>query len=84
MKDFLFRRRVLGVTDPICDCGEGQQTVAHVLLQCRKHKALRKQELGHFPGRLNLQQLLSERSIAGKVVKFIEQTKILRPLRIGQ
>jgi hypothetical protein len=56
---------------------------AHVLLQCRKHIALRRQELGHFPGRLNLRQLLSERSIAGKVVKFMEQTGILGQFRIS-
>jgi hypothetical protein len=72
MKDFLFRQRVPDVTDPRCGCGEGRQTVAHVPLQWKKHIALRRQELGHFPGRLNLRQLLSKRSIAAKVVKFME------------
>ncbi|KAH7109025.1 hypothetical protein EDB81DRAFT_673095 [Dactylonectria macrodidyma] len=28
MNDFLFKRRVPGITDPRCDCGEGRQTVA--------------------------------------------------------
>jgi ribonuclease HI len=83
MNDFLFRRRVPSVTDPSCDCGEGRQTVTHVLLQCKKHMALRRQELGHFPGRLNLRQLLSERSVASKVVKFMEQTGILGQFRIS-
>jgi len=81
MNDFLFKRRVPGVTDPRCNCGEGRQTVAHILLQCRKHTTLRNQELGQFPGRQNLRQLLSERKVAAKVVKFMEQTKVLGQFR---
>lgn len=83
MNDFLFKRRVPGVTDPRCDCGEGRQTVAHILLQCRKHTTLRNQELGQFPGRQNLRKLLSERKVAAKVVKFMEQTQILGQFRIS-
>ncbi|KAH8654772.1 hypothetical protein BGZ61DRAFT_467423 [Ilyonectria robusta] len=37
-----------------CNCGEGQQTVAHILFQCRKHTALRNKELGQFPGHRSL------------------------------
>lgn len=41
MNNLLFKRRVPGVTDPRYNCGEGRQTVAHILLQCRKHTTLR-------------------------------------------
>ncbi|KID87351.1 Ribonuclease H-like protein, partial [Metarhizium majus ARSEF 297] len=81
MNDFLFKRRVPEIKDPRCDCGEGRQTVAHILLQCRRHAALRNRELGQFPGRQNLRVLLSERKVAAKVVKFMEQTQILGQFR---
>ena len=81
MNDFLFKRRVPEIKDPRCDCGEGRQTVAHILLQCRRHTALRNRELGQFPGRQNLRVLLSERKVAAKVVKFMEQTQILGQFR---
>jgi ribonuclease HI len=83
MNDFLFKQRVPGFTDPGCDCREGRQTVAHILLQCRKYSALRNLELGQFPGRQNLRTLLSERKVAAKVVKFTEQTQILGQFRIS-
>ncbi|EFY94018.2 zinc knuckle [Metarhizium robertsii ARSEF 23] len=83
LNNFLFKRRVPGVTDPRCDCGESRQTVAHILLQCRRYATLRKQELGQFPERHNLRAILSECKVAAKVVNFMEQTQILGQFRIN-
>lgn len=49
LRDFLFRRKMPGVLDPICRRQGGRQTVRHVLLMCRKLRELRKQEHGHLP-----------------------------------
>ena len=83
-KDFLFNRRVPNVTDPMCDCGEGRQTVTHILLRCRKLRDLRKQEHGRFPGRHNLRAILNKRKLATKAIRFVEQTRILGQFRVTE
>jgi hypothetical protein len=54
LKDFLRQRGVPEIIDPRCVCGEGRQTVMHVLMRCRRFKDLRRQELSGVPGRSDL------------------------------
>jgi hypothetical protein len=49
LRDFLYQRRVPEITDPHCVCGEGRQTVMHVLMRCRRFQDLRRQELSGIP-----------------------------------
>ena len=49
LRDFLFRRKVPDILDPMCTCQEGRQTVRHILLTCRKLRDIRRLELGHLP-----------------------------------
>ncbi|KAG7408362.1 hypothetical protein Forpe1208_v012157 [Fusarium oxysporum f. sp. rapae] len=77
LKDFLYNRKVPGISSNRCPCGSDRQTVAHVLLRCRQHRQLRDQELGRLRGRNNLWKLLNERKAAAKAIKFIELTQIL-------
>jgi len=77
LRGFLFHRRVPEINDPRCPCGEGRQTVMHVLLRCRRFKELRRQELSGIPGRTNLRAILNERKAATKAISFMEQTQIL-------
>jgi hypothetical protein len=73
LRDFLFRRKVPDILDPMCDCREGRQTVRHVLLICRKLKDIRRQELGHLPEGNDLRAILSKRKVAIKAIKFMER-----------
>jgi hypothetical protein len=82
LRDFLFRRKVPDILDPMCNCQEGRQTVRHILLICRKLKDVRKQELGHLPEGNDLRAILSKRKVAIKAIKFIERTQILGQSRI--
>ena len=82
LNDFLFGRRVPDVTDANCPCREGRQTVSHVLLRCRKHRQLRQRELDGILGRHDLRNLLNERKVATKAIKFMELTEILGQFRI--
>ncbi|KAG6979043.1 RNA-directed DNA polymerase from mobile element jockey [Fusarium oxysporum f. sp. conglutinans] len=77
LKDFLYNRKVPGISSNKCPCGSDRQTVAPVLLRCRQHRQLRNQELGRLRGRNNLRNLLNERNAAAKAIKFIELTQIL-------
>lgn len=53
------------------------QTVAHILLHCRKHKDRRNQIFDSLPGRHNVRKILNEPQLATKAIKFMEQTRIL-------
>lgn len=50
LRDFLCHRHITEITSPICPCGEGRQTVIHLLTRCRNFYDLRRQELsGELP-----------------------------------
>ncbi|KAI6789402.1 hypothetical protein KC331_g213 [Hortaea werneckii] len=82
LRDFLFRRKVPNILDPMCTCQEGRQTVRHILLTCRKLRDVRRQELGHLPEGNDLRAILSKRKVAIKAIKLIERTQILGQSRI--
>jgi hypothetical protein len=84
LRDFLFRRKVPDVLDPMCDCQEGRQTMRHVLLICRKLKEVRRQELGHLPEGNDLRAILSKRKVATKAIKFMERVQILGQSRVAE
>ncbi|KAK1512254.1 zinc knuckle, partial [Colletotrichum abscissum] len=77
IQDFLFDRRVPGITNANCPCREGRQMVSHILLRCRRFRQLRRQEFGTLLGRHNLRVILNKRKAAAKAIRFIEQTEIL-------
>ncbi|CAG8977852.1 hypothetical protein HYALB_00011658 [Hymenoscyphus albidus] len=80
LRDFLWKRKVPGYNDPGCECGEGRQTVEHIVLRCRKFKDLRQREFGG--GRwLDLKAILTESKTAIKVIRFMEQTQLLGQFR---
>jgi ribonuclease HI len=81
-RDPLYRLHVSGFSDPTCDCFEGRETVRHVLLECRRHREIRSQELGRLPGRTDLRAVLNNRAAATRAIKFIERTGILKQFRI--
>ena len=82
LRDFLYQRGVPDILDPQCVCGEGRQTVIHVLTRCRRFHDLRREELSGIPGRSDLRAILNERKAATKAINFIEQTQILGQFRI--
>ena len=84
LRDFLFRRRVPDILDPMCECQEGRQTVRHVLLICRRLKDIRRQELGHLPDSNDLRAILSKRKVATKAIKFMERVQILGQSRVAE
>ena len=82
LRDFLYQRGVPEITDLHCVCGEGRQTVMHVLMRCRRFQDLRRKELSGILGQSDLRAILNERKAATKAIYFIEQTQILRQFRI--
>lgn len=68
LRDFLFTQKVLGITSSRCQCGERQQTVAHVLLCCRKLRNLWNQVFGNLSGRHDLQTILNKLQLATKAI----------------
>ena len=80
IRDFLWKRKVPGLDDPGCDCGEGRQTVGHVLMRCRKYRNLRRREFGRG-GRIDLRAILNEPKLVTKAIRFMEQTHLLGQFR---
>ena len=77
LRDFLFHRGVPDISSPACTCREGRQTVRHVMLACRELKDLRQLELGRESGTTDLRTILTNRKLAIKAIRFIEQALIL-------
>ncbi|PQE34088.1 zinc knuckle protein [Rutstroemia sp. NJR-2017a WRK4] len=80
LRDHLWRRKVPEFDDPGCDCGEGRQTVSHILLRCRNYRDLRRREFG-IQGRMDLRVILNELKSATKAIRFMEQTHLLGQFR---
>lgn len=77
LNDFLYSQMVSGITDPGCECGEGRQTVDHILLQCQEFNELQVRKLGRLQAQGDLRKILNEHVPAIKAIKFMEQTQIL-------
>ena len=84
LRDFLFRRRVPDISNPWCACREGRQTVRHLLLTCKTHRNLRRQEFDGHSGSTDLRTILTKRKLAIKALRFMEQTMILGQNRIAE
>jgi ribonuclease HI len=80
LRDFLWKRRVPGVDGPGCDCGEGRQTVDHILLRCRTYNDVRKRVFGRG-GHIDLRAILNEPKLVTKAIRFMEQTHLLGQFR---
>lgn len=81
LRDYLWKRKVPDFNHPGCECGEGRQTVEHILLRCRDFNDLRK---GLFNGKrqTDSRAILSNPKLATKAIKFMEQTQLLGQLRM--
>lgn len=82
LRHFLHQKKVPGIGSGECDCGRGLQTVSHVLYTCSKFDGLRlsfriPEERGRRCWTTDLRKLLSQRSTAIAVAKFIIATKLL-------
>jgi hypothetical protein len=80
LRDFLWKRRVLGVDNPGCDYSEGWQTVDYILLRCRIYNDVQKRVFGRG-GYIDLRAILNEPKLVTKVIRFIEQIYLLRQFR---
>jgi hypothetical protein len=79
-KHFLSERRVPGVESPACDCIQGDMTVEHVLLKCRKWQTERAELIDPLRTR-NLREILTERKSCRAAVKMIQRTKLLEQFK---
>ncbi|EUC39863.1 hypothetical protein COCMIDRAFT_61111, partial [Bipolaris oryzae ATCC 44560] len=59
LNDFFFSRHVPTVTSLRCSYRERQQTVAHFLLHCSRHKDLWNRIFANLSGRNSLRTILS-------------------------
>ena len=83
LRKFLYERRVPGVEDKGCDlCGQGEQTVHHILSTCRKFRAEREstwkeEEKGYAWRNITTKSMLTSPQYARKAAIFMKNTGLL-------
>ncbi|EKG18594.1 reverse transcriptase, putative [Macrophomina phaseolina MS6] len=83
LRHFLQQRKVPGIGSGECECGQGLQTVSHVLYTCSRFSELRltfrtPDGKGRSRWTADLRKMLSQRSTAIAAAKFMMATKLLR------
>ncbi|APA14439.1 hypothetical protein sscle_13g092090 [Sclerotinia sclerotiorum 1980 UF-70] len=81
LRDYLWKKKVPDFNHPGCECGEGRQTVEHILLKCRDFNDLRK-GLFNSKRQTDSRAILSNPKLATKAIKFMEQTQLLGQFRM--
>jgi hypothetical protein len=89
LRHYLYSRGVPEIEDDRCECGMASQTVAHVLLNCRRHEQLRSQLWTEVDERgrkrrirtTNLGEILNTPELAIKAAKLIKATGLLGQFR---
>ncbi len=82
LREFLFQRKVPGIGDGRCICRQGNQTVKHVLLECRLCNRMRRglwteesKKARKEGGRcLDLVRILTDGPCAKKAAIFMKET----------
>ena len=82
LREFLFHRRVPGIVDGRCECRQGNQTVKHILLECRLFARQRRnlwteeaKKARKEGGRsLDIERILTDGPCAKKAAIFIKKT----------
>ena len=82
LREFLFHRRVPGIEDGRCECRQGNQTVKHILLECRLFARQRRnlwteeaKKARKEGGRsLDIERILTDGPCAKKAAIFIKKT----------
>ncbi|EDN05278.1 predicted protein [Histoplasma mississippiense (nom. inval.)] len=80
LRQFLYERKVPDITDTLCECGNGNQTVRHVLLACPRFNSLRAATWKDGDGRrerLDLREILTKPKLAKKAARFMILTRLL-------
>ena len=77
LRYFLHGRGVPDVEDGVCQCQQGKQTVAHILLSCPSFKRERNALWKEGVWTTDLKRILSEEKFAARAARFILKTKLL-------
>ena len=83
LREFLFRQRVPDIPTPLCSCGNGKETVLHLVVEC-EHTRERSRELTvHVGNELDLHRVLSVRTEANRLLGWILGLGRLREYRLA-
>ena len=78
LRDFLFKRRVPGFDSPWCNCGQGRETVRHILVFCPRERERREHLVQALGEPIDTDRMLSTPGKAGIIARWL-----LRSGRLG-
>ena len=89
LRDFLFRARVPEVPTPYCECGQGRETVEHLVVWCPQPPKPREWPASEIRSQRDLYRALDgggdkERWLAGKVIRWLLGSGRLPEYRLAQ
>ena len=71
LRDFLFKRRVPGFDSPWCVCGQGRETVRHILVFCPRERERREHLVQALGGPIDTDRMLDTPGKAGIIARWL-------------
>ena len=81
LREFLFTMRVPSVMTPMCQCGEGEQNVAHLFCDCLHERSTPLRAMG-FPTPGTVQRGLRDPETAPRMAKALVRSGWLHDFRV--
>ena len=88
LRDFLFRVRVPGIPTPLCECGQGRETVEHLVVWCPRPPKPRNWPATEIRSKKDLFRVLDgwgnkERWLARRVIRWLLDSGRLLEYRLA-
>jgi len=71
LREFLFKQHVPDIPTPLCSCGNGKETVLHLVVECEHTREKSSELTVHVGNELDLHRVLSDKTEANRLLGWI-------------
>jgi hypothetical protein len=83
LREFLFKQHVPDIPTPLCSCGNGKETVLHLVVECEHTREKSSELTVHVGNELDLHRVLSDKTEANRLLGWILGLGRLREYRLA-